>query len=133
MDWGAIQRLFEDDFTSSLIDRQVNALERAAVECSGGILVSELRGFSVVLSLATRAVIEHGAPFEGCCCALIRVVGKVRGRTEVATLALLEVTTPACSAALPPSTSARGALCERRTRGYPGMRFRGSAGRQPSR
>ena len=78
LDWESIERLFADEYTATLIDRQVLALERAAAACSAGVLVSDLHGLSVILNLAMRAVSEHGTPFVGACCQLLRVLGKVR-------------------------------------------------------
>lgn len=77
MEWEVIERLFEDSYTSTLVDRQVHALERAAAACTNGVLVKDLRGFSVILGLAARAVNEHGAPFQAACCALFKVFAKV--------------------------------------------------------
>jgi hypothetical protein len=78
MDWQGIERLFQDEYTSALIDRQVHALDRVAAACSNGVLVSDLHGLYVVLTLAVRAVGERGAIFEAPCCSLLRVIGKVR-------------------------------------------------------
>jgi hypothetical protein len=83
MDWQGIVRLFDDEYTSALINRQVHALSRVVAACKPGVLVSELKGFSVVLDLATRAVGEHGAAFEETCCALLRIVGKVRISVQI--------------------------------------------------
>ena len=124
MDWEAIERLFKDEFTSSLIDRQVNALERAAAACAGGILVSDLRGFSVALGLATRAVHEHGAPFEAASCALIRAASKVKSLVERCRTLVYIVHCQPFPAALSPPTGSRGALCQCRACRHLELHFR---------
>ena len=115
MDWESVEHLFQDEYTATLIDRQVLALDRCAAACSAGVLVADLKGFSVVLGLATRAVNEHGGPFEGACCALIRVMSKVTIHFRVVACFAIPITQHSCVlvAAISASKSTRRTLCKR--------------------